>query len=38
MRWITADDNHRARSKYDKYATRTSWITYDMAPTLPSDS
>jgi ribosomal protein S18 acetylase RimI-like enzyme len=32
VRWITADDNHRARSKYDRYATRTMWITYDMQP------
>jgi GNAT superfamily N-acetyltransferase len=32
VRWITADDNHRARSKYDQHATRTMWITYDMAP------
>ncbi|MEV7728551.1 GNAT family N-acetyltransferase [Streptomyces sp. NPDC101733] len=32
VRWITADDNHRARSKYDQVATRTMWITYDMAP------
>lgn len=32
VRWITADDNHRARSKYDQYATRTMWITYDMTP------
>jgi GNAT superfamily N-acetyltransferase len=32
VRWITADDNHRARSKYDKVATRTQWVTYDMAP------
>ncbi|MFE5795427.1 GNAT family N-acetyltransferase [Streptomyces sp. NPDC056503] len=31
VRWITADDNHRARSKYDQVATRTMWITYDMA-------
>jgi len=38
VRWITADDNHRARSKYDQHATRTSWITYDMAPTTTSDS
>ncbi|MFJ7264128.1 GNAT family N-acetyltransferase [Streptomyces globosus] len=30
VRWITADDNHRARSKYDQLATRTMWITYDM--------
>jgi GNAT superfamily N-acetyltransferase len=32
VRWITADDNYRARSKYDTVAQRTSWITYDMAP------
>jgi GNAT superfamily N-acetyltransferase len=32
VRWITADDNHRARGKYDRYATRTMWVTYDMAP------
>jgi len=32
VRWITADDNHRARSKYDQVATRTMWVTYDMPP------
>ena len=32
VRWITADTNYRARSKYDQVATRTMWITYDMAP------
>jgi GNAT superfamily N-acetyltransferase len=32
VRWITADDNHRARAKYDRYATRTMWVTYDMTP------
>ncbi|MFJ9074886.1 GNAT family N-acetyltransferase [Streptomyces sp. NPDC102278] len=32
VRWITADDNHRARSKYDRVATRTMWVTYDMPP------
>lgn len=36
VRWITADDNHRARSVYDAYATRTMWVIYDMTPgTLP---
>lgn len=30
VRWTTADDNYRARTVYDKVATRTSWITYDM--------
>jgi GNAT superfamily N-acetyltransferase len=30
IRWITADDNHRARSKYDQVAERTMWVIYDM--------
>jgi GNAT superfamily N-acetyltransferase len=29
LRWITADDNYRARTAYDRTATRTMWITYD---------
>jgi ribosomal protein S18 acetylase RimI-like enzyme len=32
IRWITADDNYRARSKYDQVASRTPWITYDLTP------
>ena len=32
VRWITADDNYRARAKYDQVGTRTTWITYDMTP------
>lgn len=32
VRWITADNNYRARSKYDQVATRTTWVTYDMPP------
>jgi ribosomal protein S18 acetylase RimI-like enzyme len=35
VRWITADDNYRARTKYDQVAMRTTWITYDMAPDAP---
>ncbi|MEP5731816.1 MAG: GNAT family N-acetyltransferase [Sulfitobacter sp.] len=31
VRWITADDNYRGRGVYDGVATRTMWITYDMA-------
>ena len=31
IRWTTADDNYRARAVYDQRATRTTWITYDMA-------
>jgi hypothetical protein len=30
IRWITADDDHRARRAYDRVATRTAWVTYDM--------
>src|SRR5262245_2560227 len=29
IRWITRDDNYRARSVYDRVATRTNWVTYD---------
>jgi GNAT superfamily N-acetyltransferase len=34
IRWITADDNYRARGKYDQVSVRTPWITYDMEPDL----
>ena len=29
IRWITADDNYRARTSYDRMAVRTMWVTYD---------
>lgn len=32
VRWITADDNYRARTLYDRLATRTMWVTYDLVP------
>ncbi len=32
VRWITADDNYRGRGVYDKLASRTMWISYDMKP------
>ena len=32
VRWITADSNYRARTAYDRVATRTMWITYDRTP------
>lgn len=32
VRWITSEHNYRARAKYDQYAERTAWVTYDMAP------
>lgn len=30
VRWITAPDNARARGLYDKHATATPWVTYDL--------
>lgn len=32
VRWITDQDNARARALYDRVAERTRWVTYDMAP------
>lgn len=31
VRWITAEDNYRARGLYDQVAARTAWVTYDLA-------
>jgi GNAT superfamily N-acetyltransferase len=30
IRWITADDNYRARGLYDRLADKTKWVTYDI--------
>lgn len=30
IRWITADNNYRARSVYDSLSQRTHWVTYQM--------
>ena len=30
IRWITAEDNYRARKLYDKLADKTRWVTYDI--------
>jgi GNAT superfamily N-acetyltransferase len=30
IRWLTADNNYRARGVYDRWATRTGWITYQI--------
>lgn len=32
VRWITAEDNARARKVYDRLASKTKWVTYDMVP------
>jgi GNAT superfamily N-acetyltransferase len=32
IRWITAGDNVRARRLYDRLATATPWVTYDLKP------
>lgn len=30
IRWITAENNYRARASYDKIADKTQWLTYQM--------
>ncbi len=30
IRWITAEDNYRARALYDRLAEKTRWATYDI--------
>lgn len=30
VRWMTADDNYRARALYDRVATKTAWNVYEM--------
>ncbi|MEQ8966893.1 MAG: GNAT family N-acetyltransferase [Azospirillaceae bacterium] len=32
VRWMTQDDNYRARRLYDTLARRTSWVLYESAP------
>ena len=32
VRWITDGENATARSLYDRHATATPWVTYDMPP------
>ena len=32
VRWITAKDNATARRLYDRFAEKTSWVTYDLVP------
>ena len=30
LRWITQEDNYRARGLYDRVAEKTVWVTYDI--------
>ncbi|MCG8312399.1 MAG: GNAT family N-acetyltransferase [Pseudomonadales bacterium] len=30
VRWITAEDNYRARNVYNRIADKTTWVTYQM--------
>ena len=30
VRWITRDNNYRARGLYDRLALRSDWVTYEM--------
>jgi hypothetical protein len=32
VRWITAADNATAQRLYDRVATKTAWVTYDLVP------
>ena len=32
IRWITGDDNYRARTLYDRVAVKTAWNMYEMTP------
>jgi ribosomal protein S18 acetylase RimI-like enzyme len=32
IRWITAENNYRGRSFYDRIATKTHWLTYEIRP------
>lgn len=32
IRWITGDDNYRARTLYDRVAAKTAWNLYEMTP------
>jgi len=32
IRWITRDNNYRARAVYDRVAIRTDWVTYELTP------
>ena len=32
LRWITAADNERAQRVYDRVATKTTWVTYEVRP------
>ena len=31
VRWITRDNNYRARGLYDRLSVRSDWITYEMS-------
>ena len=35
VRWTTAAANSRAQTAYNRVATRTTWVTYDMDPGSP---
>ena len=30
IRWVTADNNYRARAVYDRVANKTQWLTYQL--------
>ncbi len=30
VRWMTSETNYRARSVYDRHATKSNWVTYQL--------
>ena len=32
IRWMTAENNYRGRSFYDRISTKTNWLTYEIRP------
>ena len=36
IRWITRDNNYRARTLYDRLATKSDWNTYEMLTDIES--
>jgi ribosomal protein S18 acetylase RimI-like enzyme len=37
VRWITANDNFVGQKLYDRLATRTMWVTYDLAVSVEGE-
>jgi len=38
VRWITRENNYRARAVYDRMAEKTDWVTYQLVADYPTDT